>query len=77
MTTGAEPITLDPAVVLPRLRSRMRQHMAQAAQREADLLDEIASLEAYAAQLQDQLASLTSGEPTGSDAWGDKPGGSQ
>lgn len=48
----ADPISLDPDVLLATTRARHRQQMAAAAQREADLIEEIASLEAYCRMLQ-------------------------
>lgn len=63
-----QPINLDPATVLETYRARTRRELAAHAGRDADLIDEIAHLEAYIAQLVQRITQL---EQQPADAWGD------
>jgi hypothetical protein len=57
-----DPIQLDPATLTTATRARYRQELAKQAEHAADLLDEIAHLETYVAQLSAQLAKGTHDE---------------
>lgn len=60
-----EPITLDPERVLRAHRARTRQHLVALAHQTADLLEEIANLEAFAAtQISAQQQPETQPQPT-------------
>lgn len=59
-----EPVSLDPGRVLSAYKARIAQELARQADHITALLEEISHLEAYAAQLQQELASARSADTT-------------
>lgn len=71
-----ESVSVEPALYIRSLQARYRQALAASAKREAELVEEIAGLEAYVAQQAAQLAELQKpSEPdrpaNESDPWND------